>query len=502
MHLRFLTLLAVAVALWSPQVLPAVAQEAEPASAAIAPADEAEDTLLTEAELDELVAPIALYPDSLLAQVLVAATYPLDVVKADRWVKASAEMPDAERSAKAEEQSWDPSIQVLAAGFPTVVTKMADNLDWTEAVGNALILQSDDVLDAIQRQRARAAAVGSLTSNEAQVVEVSDQYISIAPANPEVVYVPAYDPAIVYTQAPPGSAVIWDDADYYDGSLLATGIVAFGAGLLIHEIFDDNDDWGNYWRPGYPPVNWGNGAIYPRPGIGIGGDVNIDRGDINIDRENNINIDRTRIGSVDRDNIDIDRGGAWKPTERDREKARENVRENAGNRQRPETLPARGDGSGLAAAGGALAGGAAVAGGAALANRAGGATGADAARDKIRARAGDGSVPSLARPAAGAAAKPRPAVRDSSLTPGDRSPARAAKAGDRGKTSRASLPQAAARPKAAAKPKSVSRPTTARAPTRKAAPKSSAINRNSSASRAKASSARGSRSAGGGGRRR
>ena len=142
---------------------------------------------------------MALYPDSLLTQVLVAATYPLDLVKADRFIADNADLADNDRADQAEQQDWDPSVQVLAGGFPTVVQQMASELDWTEELGDAMLAQTDDVLDAVQRQRARAVAVGNLTTNDAQVVEEADDTISIAPAEPEVVYVPQYDATTAYT---------------------------------------------------------------------------------------------------------------------------------------------------------------------------------------------------------------------------------------------------------------------------------------------------------------
>ena len=152
--------------------------------------------LLTEEELDDLVAPVALYPDALLAQVLVAAAYPMQVAKADQLIDASADMGEDELSANLEGQDFDPSVLVLMSGFPTVVSRMADDLDWTERLGQAMIAQDEDVLAAVQRMRAQADATGNLTSNAAQVIEREDDQIYIRPADPEVVYVPTYDPAV------------------------------------------------------------------------------------------------------------------------------------------------------------------------------------------------------------------------------------------------------------------------------------------------------------------
>ena len=129
-----------------------------------------EEELLTAEELDELVAPVALYPDALLAQVLVAATYPLEVVKADQFLTAPRGLSEEDIVAEVEAQDWDPSVQVLASGFPTVVERMAEDIAWTEELGFAMLSQDEDVLAAVQRMRIRAEETGYLTSNDAQVV--------------------------------------------------------------------------------------------------------------------------------------------------------------------------------------------------------------------------------------------------------------------------------------------------------------------------------------------
>ena len=206
---------------------------------AAAVATENADDLLGEQELDDLVAPIALYPDALLAQIFVAATYPLDVMKADRFIDDNKDLSDKERNAKAETEDWDPSLAALVGGFPTVVQKMADEIDWTEELGDAMLAQTDDVLDAVQRQRSRAVATGYLTSNEAQVVETEGDTIAIAPTDPGVVYVPSYDATAAYTTAPTAATVVTEPG-FSTGNVLATGAIAFGSALLIDEIFDDD----------------------------------------------------------------------------------------------------------------------------------------------------------------------------------------------------------------------------------------------------------------------
>lgn len=256
----------------------------------------------TEEELDDLVAPVALYPDSLLAQVLVAATYPLDIVKAQRWADANQELPDDERTEAVQKEDWDPSVAVLAAGFPTVLQKMADEIDWTEQLGDAMLVQDGDVLDAVQRQRALAAAVGNLESNEAQTVEVQDDQITVAPADPEVVYVPVYDSQTVYTQPATSTTVVQESDDKYSsGELIATGVLAFGAGMIVNEVFRDDDPYYGYWgRP--PPMGWGGGGFRPYPpgrgGVYVGGDVN----------------------------INVDKDGQWRPDRRQQDRARNDIK--------------------------------------------------------------------------------------------------------------------------------------------------------------------------------
>jgi hypothetical protein len=153
---------------------------------------------LTAAQLDRLVAPIALYPDPLLAQVLMAATYPLEVVEADRWlqVPANAALKGDKLNAALQQQPWDPSVKSLIA-FPRVLHMMDDHLDWTEQLGDAFLDQQADLMDAVQRLRRLAKAAGSLASGPREVVSAGPP-IMIEPASPEIVYVPAYNPWCVY----------------------------------------------------------------------------------------------------------------------------------------------------------------------------------------------------------------------------------------------------------------------------------------------------------------
>src|SRR5690349_2060385 len=179
------------------------------------------DQLLKPAELDALVAPIALYPDPLLAQVMMASTYPLEVVQADRWVSEKKKLKPDALKAEAEKQGWDDSVKGLVA-TPSVLSMMSSKLDWTQKLGDAVLAQQPDVMDAIQRLRARAQASGKLVSTKEQTVTYraaeggsgqvnsggsaagggGGQVIAIEATNPDTLYVPYYDPAVVYGDWP------------------------------------------------------------------------------------------------------------------------------------------------------------------------------------------------------------------------------------------------------------------------------------------------------------
>ena len=264
---------------------------------------------LTPAELDTLFGPVALFPDPVLTQVLVAATFPLDVVKAGRFVEGAESLSDEERAAKAIDQGWDDSVRELAAGFPDLVTRMSDNIDWTEQAGEAVVAQTDEVLAAIQRLRAEAQENGYLVDNEAQKVEAVNDKIVIAPATPGVVYVPTYDSKVVYTTPVAGPPVYhygYDDVAYVDdddwGDALVAGGIILGGAVVLDEIFDD-DDWDG-WDD--DDIDWD------------GGDITVDRDEVNIDVDrDDIAIgdgNRPRIGDGERvsigdsDRTQIDRG--------------------------------------------------------------------------------------------------------------------------------------------------------------------------------------------------
>ena len=187
---------------------------------------------LTTAQLDRLVAPIALYPDSLIAQILMAATYPLEVVEADRWLRlpANAALKGDALTAALQQQPWDPSIKSLVA-FPQVVHTMDTNLNWTEQLGDAFLAQQPDVMDAVQRLRLRAQAAGSLASTPQQAVSTENQEIMIEPVSPDIVYLPTYNPWCVYGAWPLQTTHLFclrplPKIAYLEGSSLPSGPVS------------------------------------------------------------------------------------------------------------------------------------------------------------------------------------------------------------------------------------------------------------------------------------
>jgi hypothetical protein len=194
-------------------------------------------------QLDRLVAPIALYPDPLVAQILITATYPLEVVEADRWLQmpANAALKGDALTAALQQRSWDPSVKSLVS-FPKVLQIMDTNLDWTEQLGDAFLAQQANVMDAIQRLRQRAQTAKSLASTPQQTVSTEEQEIVIEPANPEIIYVPAYNPwcaygAWPYADYPPFDFEPWagycEPADY---------LIAFGAGFYPFAFWA----WGHF----------------------------------------------------------------------------------------------------------------------------------------------------------------------------------------------------------------------------------------------------------------
>jgi hypothetical protein len=171
------------------------------ASSAQAPIQNAHQT---PDQLQQLVAPIALYPDALVAQILAASTYPTEVVEADRWMQQHPDLKGKELGKEVDKQHWDPSVKALAQ-FPSVLGNMDKNLSWTSSLGDAYVNQQKDVMGAVQAMRQRAQKAGNLKSTSQQNVTAQGQTIVIEPADPDVVYVPGYDPWLVYG----GPIVAW-----------------------------------------------------------------------------------------------------------------------------------------------------------------------------------------------------------------------------------------------------------------------------------------------------
>src|ERR1700742_4907322 len=179
-------------------------------------------------QLEALVAPIALYPDALLANMLAAATYPLEVVEADRWIKDNKNLKGDALATEAGKKGWDDSVKALTA-TASVLDMMSDKLDWTKSLGDAMLAQQADLMDAIQRLREKARANNKLSTNKQQKVTVtqqeSKQVIVIEPTDPNTMYVPYYEPATVY-----GAWPYADYPPYYFGypSYIGAGVVAAG----------------------------------------------------------------------------------------------------------------------------------------------------------------------------------------------------------------------------------------------------------------------------------
>jgi hypothetical protein len=245
-------LLAVALLLALPHA--ALAQTPPPAQPAAAPAQQ----LLSKAQLDALVSPIALYPDALLSEILIASTYPLEVVEADRWAQANKNLKGDALKAAADKQSWDDSVKSLTA-TPDVLDMMSNKLSWTQQLGDAVLAQQPDVMDAIQRLRTKAQANNKLVSSQQQTVSTQQQdgrqVIVIAPTDPDVIYVPYYDPAVVYGPWPYSDypPYYWPPPAYIGAAVIATGL-AFGAGYALGRWANGGYRWGGGF-------NWGGNNI-------------------------------------------------------------------------------------------------------------------------------------------------------------------------------------------------------------------------------------------------
>ena len=182
----------------------------------------------TSEQLQQLVAPVALYPDALVGQILAGATYPTEVVEADRWMEQHSQLQAQQLADEVDKQPWDPSVKALTQ-FPSVLANMDKNLSWTSSLGDAYVNQPQDVMDAIQVMRQRAQTAGNLESTPQEEVTTQGQTIVIEPANPEVVYVPEYDPWVVY-----GAPVLmWPGWYAYPGLYYVGPGIGFGLGFSL-----------------------------------------------------------------------------------------------------------------------------------------------------------------------------------------------------------------------------------------------------------------------------
>ncbi len=255
----------------------AFAQQAESQVMTTTTSDTEQAPKLPNDELDSLVAPIALYSDPLLAQTLAASTYPLEIIQLQQWMDRNKNLQGKALGDAVAKQPWDPSVQALVA-TPDVVQRMAGNIQWTTDLGNAFLAQQSDVMDAVQRLRGKAESKGTLKTSaqqkvETKTVEGGKQVIVVEPSSPDVVYVPSYDPAVVYGPPPPaypyypytypgyvpGTALAW-------GAGIALGAAAWGA-------------WGGNWGN----CDWGHG------------DVNINNNN-NFNKNVNRNVNRGQAG--------------------------------------------------------------------------------------------------------------------------------------------------------------------------------------------------------------
>jgi Protein of unknown function (DUF3300) len=208
---------------------------------------------LSDSDLDALVAPIALYPDALVAQILGASTYPDQVAEAETFLKANYNLTGQALMDAVDAKPWDPSVQAIVQ-FPSVLDMLAKNIEWTSELGDASANRQADVMAAIQRMRAKAYAAGNLkTGDQIKVVKESPNVIVIQPSNPQVIYVPTYNPTVVY-----GAPVV--TPGYSSGDLAAAAIISFGAGIAIGAALSGGSSCG--WRYSSWGMNWSTRAVY------------------------------------------------------------------------------------------------------------------------------------------------------------------------------------------------------------------------------------------------
>jgi hypothetical protein len=228
-------------------------------------AETAEKRLFKTEELEQIVAPVALYPDPLLAQVLMASTYPLEVVQAERWQKQNKNLKGESLKAAVDKQPWDASVKSLVE-FPDVLAMMSEKLDWTQKLGDAFLAQQKEVMDTVQTLRKRAKDEGNLESSKEQTVTEKEEKIVIEPADPQVVYVPVYNPTVVYG--------VWPYPAYPPYYYYPPAYVYPPGGMFLS--FSMGVFWGAAWgHYAHGGCNWHSGDI----DIDINRNTNINRGD-------------------------------------------------------------------------------------------------------------------------------------------------------------------------------------------------------------------------------
>ena len=263
----------------SPEAAPAAAPAEAPA-----PVTAAEVTTTWTAEaLEDLLAPVALYPDPVLSQVLIASTNPQEVLDAGNWLIANESLTGKALDDGAAKAGFTPPIRALVQ-FPQTIDMMCMEMGWTTELGQAFVADQAGVLAAVQRLRKQAIDVGNLKTSEAMIVETQTQadqeVVVLKPPKPEVIYVPTYDPQAAYAPPPATPAVattttaapVEDKTKYSGSDMVMTGVLAFGAGILVNELFDDDDD--DYHGYHYPNYGYGGMPYYPpyayRPNYGNG----------------------------------------------------------------------------------------------------------------------------------------------------------------------------------------------------------------------------------------
>jgi hypothetical protein len=293
---------------------------AEPSAAMSPPVSgiqEAPPANVPAADIDAIVAPIALYPDALVAQILAGATYPDQITEADKWLQDNASLKGDALMQAVNKQPWDPSVKALTE-FPSVLDNMANNLSWTSALGDVSYNQQADVMAAIQRLRKQAKDAGNLKStSQMTVVQQSPQTIVIQPASPTVVYVPTYNPTVVYGTPyyPPG---------YSTGAVVATGLISFGVGMAVGAAISNNgccgwgwNSWGCGWHGG--SVTYNRNMYVSRSNVYANGNRYNNNRPTNYPA--NVNRNGNRNTNVSGNTVNINNGGN-----------RNNVNANNGNR--------------------------------------------------------------------------------------------------------------------------------------------------------------------------